>query len=186
MFAPTSIFGGLWGVPYIMNVYGVEKPLAASLVSLLFVGWVIGGPLSGLIVGNMSKKRPLMLAGSIGALITMCTIIYFSSLPLPLLAILIFGFGLFSSCFLPSFSIIKELHGENNSGAALGFMNTANMMGGAIGLPLVGWMLNYCWDGTKLNNIKIYSTADYIFSLSILPMMILISLGLVFLIKEKE
>ena len=185
MFAPTSIFGGLWGVPFIMQAYDLDKTSAASFVSLLFLGWVIGGPLTGLVAGNLKKKRPVLLIGSIGALTCMTSILYIPHLPLFALSTVIFLFGLFSSCFLPSFSIMRETHDDANSGAALGFMNTANMLGGMIGLPLVGLLLNHLWDGHMLDGVKHYTTSNYTASLSLLPLMMLISIALLCLVKEK-
>ncbi|MDF1678754.1 MAG: MFS transporter [Legionellaceae bacterium] len=186
MFAPTSIFGGLWGVPFVMQAYSLDKPTAASLVSLLFLGWVIGGPLTGLIAGRFEKKRPTLFIGSLGALVCMSSILYLPHMPLFVLSVLIFCFGLFSSCFLPSFSIMKEIHDTAYSGAALGFMNTANMVGGLIGLPLVGLVLNHLWDGQMLDGVKHYTTANYVLSLSLLPLMMLISIGLLALIDENK
>ncbi|MCH9757044.1 MAG: MFS transporter [Gammaproteobacteria bacterium] len=186
MFAPTSIFGGLWGVPFIMQAYQLDKPTAASLVSLLFLGWVIGGPLTGLVAGQFEKKRPTLLIGSLGALTSMIIILYFTNLPLFMLGLVIFSFGLFSSCFLPSFSIMKEIHDAAYSGAALGFMNTANMIGGLIGLPLVGWVLNRLWDGNMLEGVKSYTTGNYVTSLSLLPIMMLISIVLLYFVDEEK
>ncbi|MDF1683989.1 MAG: MFS transporter [Legionellaceae bacterium] len=186
MFAPTSIFGGLWGVPFIMRAYMLDKPTAASLVSLLFLGWVIGGPLTGFLAGQFKTKRPIMLSGSFGALVSIILILYVPHLPLAMLGFFIFTFGLASSCLLPAFSLIKEIHDESNSGAALGFMNTANMLGGAIGLPLVGCLLNFTWHGNMEHGIKTYSTSNYMSALSLLPLMIFISFALLCFIKEKE
>ena len=186
MFAPTSIFGGLWGVPFVMRAYMLDKPTAASLVSLLFLGWVIGGPLTGFLAGQFKTKRPIMLFGSLGALLSMLVILYVPHLSLTMLALFILAFGLASSCLLPAFSLIKEIHDEAHTGAALGFMNTANMTGGAIGLPLVGFLLNHTWDGNMLNGVKTYSTSNYMYSLSLLPMMILISFVLLCFIKENK
>lgn len=185
MFAPTSIFGGLWGVPFIMEAYHLDKPEAASLVSLLFLGWVIGGPMTGIIAAYVDKKRPIMLCASVGAFSCISLILY-CHMPLFVLSVIIFAFGLFSSCFLPAFSLMKEMHDDAHSGAALGLMNTANMTGGAIGLPLVGLVLNYLWDGTMLDGIKIYTASNYATGLSILPLMMLLSLGLLTFIKEHD
>ncbi len=186
MFAPTSIFGGLWGVPFVMQAYGLEKPAAASIVSLLFLGWVIGGPLTGLVAGQFEKKRPTLLIGSLGALLCMASILYITQLPVFLLSLIVFLFGLFSSCFLPSFSIMKEIHDEAYSGAALGFMNTANMVGGLVGLPLVGLILDKLWNGAMLDGVKYYTTGNYITSLTLLPLMMLISIILLYFVDEEK
>ncbi len=80
---------------------------------------------------------------------------------------------------------MRETHDDANSGAALGFMNTANMLGGMIGLPLVGLLLNHLWDGHMLDGVKHYTTSNYTASLSLLPLMMLISIALLCLVKEK-
>jgi len=186
MFAPTSIFGGLWGTPYLMQAHQLDKPVAAGIVSLLFLGWVIGGPLTGLIAGLFEKKRPMMLIGSLGALMCIAGILYLHHLPLFLLGSLVFFFGLFSSCFLPAFALIREIHDEAYSGAALGFMNTANMIGGMIGIPLVGLVLNHLWQGQMVDEVKFYTTANYVTSLSLLPIMMSVSIILLYFVKEER
>ena len=184
MFASTSIFGGLWGVPFLMNAYGLDKPTAAGIVSIMFFGWVIGAPLSGVLTNLASSLKKILWISSSGALLMMSTILYFPDLSIFSLSVFSFGFGLFSSFFLPSFTLMRNLHSNGNSGAALGFMNTANMVGGAIGQPVIGVLLDMLWDGNMINNVRVYSAANYQYSLSCLPIIIAISLILIPFIKE--
>lgn len=184
MFASTSIFGGLWGVPFIMQTYSLDKPVAAGIVSMLFFGWVVGSPLSGLLVNFLNSFKKILWIGSIGSLIIMLFILYIPHLPIFLLYLLIFCFGLFSSFFLPSFTLMHDLHSSGNSGAALGFMNTANMIGGAVGQPLIGKLLDLTWDGAMVGQTRLYSTFSYQLALGLLPLLIAISLILVPFIKE--
>lgn len=186
MFASTSIFGGLWGVPFLMQAYGLDRPTAAGIVSMLFWGWVVGAPLSGVLVNYFNSYKKILWIGSVGALSLMLILLYLSHLSMFSLRMLIFGFGLFSSFFLPSFTLMHDLHSDGNSGAALGFMNTANMVGGAVGQPLIGMLLDMSWDGTMANNARVYSAASYQFSLTLLPILIAISLILLPFIKEKK
>ena len=186
MFASTSIFGGLWGVPFLMKVHSLDRPTAAGIVSVMFFGWVIGGPLSGVLPNMMNSYKKVLWISSSGALIVMLAILYVPSLSVLSLSVLIFGFGLFSSCFLPSFTLMHDLHANGNSGAALGFMNTANMVGGAVGQPVIGILLDLFWNGTLVNNARDYSTADYQYALTCLPIIIAISLLLIPFIKEKH
>lgn len=185
IFASTSIFGGLWGVPFLMKVYSLDKPTAAGIVSLMFFGWVVGSPLSGILTNVLNSYKKVLWAGSVGGLIIMLSILYIPNLPIVTLSILIFSFGVFSSFFLPSFTLMHDLHAAECGGAAIGFMNAANMLGGAIGQPLIGILLDKSWDGTLINGVRIYSVANYQYSLSCLPIMIVISLALIPFIKEK-
>ena len=186
IFASTSIFGGLWGVPFLMKAYSIDKPTAAGIVSIMFFGWVIGSPLSGVMTTVLKSYKKVLWISSTGGLIVMLAALYIPNLPLVVLSALIFSFGLFSSFFLPSFTLMHDLHVNASSGAALGFMNAANMIGGAVGQPLIGLLLDDTWDGTMLNNVRIYSTSDYQYALSCLPIMLLVSLALIPFIKEKH
>lgn len=186
IFASTSIFGGLWGVPFLMKAYSLDKPAAAGIVSIMFFGWVIGSPLSGILTSLLNSYKKVLWISSTGGLVVMLAALYIPNLPIFLLSALIFTFGLFSSFFLPSFTLMRDLHINESSGAALGFMNAANMIGGAVGQPLIGILLDARWDGTLVNNVRAYSILDYQYALSCLPVMLAISLILIPFIKEKH
>jgi len=82
--------------------------------------------------------------------------------------------------------MMRAMHPTRNSGSALGFMNMMNMVGGAVGQPLVGWVLDLTWHGALLHNARIYSTISYQMGLSILPIMIAISIMLLFKLQQKS
>lgn len=186
VYASTSIFGGLWGVPFLTKAYSLSRPEAAGIITIMFFGWVIGAPLSGVLVNLLNSSKKVLWISSIGSLVTIIIVLYVNNLPIYLLWVMIFAFGFFSSCFLPSFSLINDLHNNGNSGAALGFMNTANMLGGAIGQPLIGRLLDMSWDHTLINGVRIYSVQNYQYSLSFMPAIIAASLLLIPFIKEKK
>ncbi|WP_367605700.1 MFS transporter [Legionella sp. W05-934-2] len=195
MFATTSIFGGLWGVPFFQSVYGLSKTTAAELNSMLFFGWVFGAPLSGILVRMLSSHKFVMLLSSIVSFFCMFIIIYVNTLSINMYYYLTFALGLFSSFFLPSFTLMALIHSKKMAGSALGFMNMANMVGGALGQPLVGYLLDTSFklqhSSTvakaleKANDLP-YNTLDYQVALSILPLMMLASIVLWFFIEEKS
>src|SRR5690606_28720178 len=47
MVAPMLAFGGLWGVPYLMQVHGLDRTDAAAISSTIFLAWGIGSPMAG-------------------------------------------------------------------------------------------------------------------------------------------
>ena len=169
-----------------MKTYGLDKPSAAGIVSIMFFGWVVGSPLSGLLTTVLRSYKKTLMISSAGALMVLVAVLYVPHLPVTLLSACIFCFGVFSSFFLPSFTLMRDLHTDASSGAALGFMNSANMVGGALGQPFIGLLLDAQWDGTLLNGVRIYSVTDYQYALSCLPILILLSLILIPFIHEKQ
>jgi predicted MFS family arabinose efflux permease len=186
IYASTSIFGGLWGVPFLMKAYNFDKPTAAGIVSIMFFGWVVGGPLSGVLTNLLNSYKKVLWISSLGTFLVMLIVLYVPGLPMFFLSGLIFSFGVFSSFFLPSFTLMHDLHPSECNGVALGFMNTANMVGGALGQPLIGVVLDATWDGTLVDSARVYSTANYQYALSCLPIMLFISLALIPFIKGKS
>lgn len=184
MFAPTSAFGALWGVPFLIEKFHIDRPAAANVISLLFIGWVIGSTTMGWISDKLQRRMPTMIVGSIISLIIIYVIIYVDSLSLSITGILLLLFGVFSSGFLPAFSIIREINTDDHSATALGFMNTLNMVGGAALQPLIGWFLDISWHGQLVNQAREYSLHSYQIGLSTLPICMLTSIIILPFIRE--
>lgn len=180
MYAPTAALGTLWGVPWMRTYYGFNKVTAASITSFLFFGWVIGSPLSGLFIKYFGKCKPTMQYGTIFSFLCICILIYIQHLPMIVLMILWFLLGISSSCLLPSLSIIKNLHSQDNVGTALGFGNTLSMLGGAFLQPFIGIILSYL----ESKNTKTYSVENFMYSLSVIPLFFLLSYYVLAKIKE--
>lgn len=184
MFAPTSVFAAAWGETFLEQLYKVSRPHAAGLVSLIFFGWAIGSPLCGWISDTLGRRLPTMYVGSIMALIVSSIMIYVPHLPIPLMAVLLFCFGMFSSGFLSAFPLVREINPPRYNATALAFINTLNMLGGATVLPVVGWLLVRNWNGTMVKGSPVYSIADYHIALVFIPLSFLLALSFLPFIKE--
>ena len=60
-----------------------------------------------------------------------------------------------------TFANAKEVVAPALSGMAVGLVNTGLFFGAAIMQPLFGWAMDQAWDGTMLNGVRVYATADY-------------------------
>lgn len=189
VFMATPVFCGLWGVPFLITKYHIHPEKAASLASMVFVGWIIGSPAWGLISDKMSRRKTPMVIGSIVAFICLSAVIYLKFDSLKVVSSLLFLFGLFSAGFLPAFSIIKEISCQKNCATALSFMQMMNMVGVAISQPLIGVLLDkYYLAEHSLNLMNaseiIYSISHHTKAISILPAGMLIAILLLPFIKE--
>lgn len=183
VFAPTSAFAGLWGVPFIMSAYGVSRPAAGSAISMCFIGWIVGSPLFGKISDHLQRRKVTLLISSIGTLISFYACVYIIS-SYQWVYIWLFLFGFFSSAFLPSFSIIQEINPSETNATAMGYMNTLNMIGGAVLQPLLGWLLDLHWTGQMLDGARMYSVSDFQNAFKLIVGIIALSIVFYFFIPE--
>ena len=184
VYMATPIFCGLWGVPFLMFKMHIAKATAANYISLVLVGWAIASPLWGIFSNRIGRRKTSMYIGSVGALIS-CTTFIYAPIESPwILELFLLTFGLFSAGFLPAFAVAKELCNKRYVATGLSFMNMMNMVGIAIGQPIIGYLLDKLWKGEIINNIRVYPLEAYYISLSLLPIGMLISLLILPLLKE--
>lgn len=183
-FAPVSVFGGLWGVPFLETTYHIPKTDAALAVSCIFIGFAAGAPFWGWFSDYIQLRKPVLFTGTSIALICILIVLYSSNQTLSRLMILLFIFGFGSSGFFTSFAMIRELFPLVLVATVLGIMNAFQSAFEALFEPLVGAILDWTWDGTVVDGMHHFSVQGYHVSLLILPLSLLLSLLLLPLIKE--
>ena len=159
-------FGGLWGVPWLSNVYGYSTVEAAGIISMLFVGWAIFSPICGWASDRMSRRNIILIAGSIVALIALATLVFYTPDSTPLLMMLIFIMGAGGSSMTVCFGSVKELNDANYNSTSLGLMNMCVVGSGAVMQPLIGWLLDLNWSGEMLAGARVYSASNYTLAFS--------------------
>ena len=184
MYMSTPVFCGLWGVPFLMLKMSMTKTVAANTISLVFVGWVIASPLWGIFSNRIGRRKTPMYIASIGCLISSVYFIYAPMTGYFSLQLSLFAFGIFSSAFLPAFSVATELCNRRYVATGLSFMNMMNMVGIALVQPAIGFLLDNAWSGEIANNVRVYSLSAYQSSLIILPLAILSALIILPFIRE--
>ena len=179
-------FGGLWGVPYLMKARAIDKPDAASFISIIFVGWAIGAPFFGWLSDRIGRRRILLLWGTFGAALTTGTTILVPTLSTTLVIVILFLQGFFSASMILGFALAKDNNPPESSGVALGLINTFVVGSGAILQPLVGVLLDYRWTGEMFDGIRVFNLMDFQVSMLILPFVCLISFASAFYIREPQ
>ena len=179
-------FGGLWGVPYLMKARAIDKPDAASFISIIFVGWAIGAPFFGWLSDRIGRRRILLLWGTFGAALTTGTTILVPTLSTTLVIVILFLQGFFSASMILGFALAKDNNPSESSGVALGLINTFVVGSGAILQPLVGVLLDYRWTGEMFDGIRVFNLMDFQVSMLILPFVCLISFASAFYIREPQ
>jgi nitrate/nitrite transporter NarK len=154
-------FAGLWGVPWLMQVYGLGAREAAAVASAQLVAWALGGPLLGTWSERIGRRKPLYVATSLLAVLGWALAIYVPGLPLPLLVGLLMLLGFVSGSIIIGFAYAKESVPLRLTGTASGLTNMGTMMGVMILQPAVGWMLDRHWSGAAANGVRTYDAAAW-------------------------
>jgi sugar phosphate permease len=184
MYVPLSAFADLWGVSYIIQLYGVDRKIAGSLVSMIYVGVAVGAPMAALFSDYLKKRQLPMMIGAASSLILYGFIVYCPGIPLELMYVLLFLAGLSFSPQMLCFASVCEQIPLAASGVAVGFTNMIVMASGVIFEPLVGFLLEHSAKGAVVGGIPLYTVLDFRFSLTTLPLSILGAFILTFFIQE--
>ncbi len=183
-FSPVAVLGGLWGNPFISEAYNLSPKKTASLVSLIFIGLAIGGPLLGFISDRLRVRREVMLYSAILSLVSISCVIYINNLPLVMLGILFFLFGFGTGAFMLGFAIGKEINLIAFAATVIALINTGDAIFGAITEPLIGKFLDLGWDHQMKDGVHYFSVTDYRWAFLVIPAYLIITAILVVFIKE--
>lgn len=135
---------GLWGIPLITQIYGLDKSVAAGYVTFATFGFIIGAPLVSLWVRLLKGIRPVLLAGTGLNLILWITITVFAGgrPPVQLWPIIFFLFGLLIMTHILAFSNVTAVNPLKYSGSATAVTNMAEFIGSSIASLTIGLILD--------------------------------------------
>lgn len=184
-FAPVMIFGGLWGVSFIVEAFGISNHhMAAQAVSMIFIGFAVGAPFFGWFSDWAKSRIKVMFYGTLIATLAISAVIYLPSCSLSVLNLLLFLFGFAISSFLLCFTMIREIHAPALAATAIGFMNAFDAFFGAFSDPLTGRFLDMGWDGKIVDGARVFSVFTYKLAFITLPVYLVIALISLAFIKE--
>lgn len=186
VYVTTSAVADLWGVPFLQAAYHVNKQTAAFAISMIFIGWLVGGPVIGWLSDTLKKRKSVIIFSIIFTLISLSSVIYLVHIPFPVVYVLLFCVGFFSSGELLNFTLATELTAPHIKGSAIAFTNCIVSFGSGFIQPIVGMILDLSWNGVKDHGINIYSTHAYQWAFLILPIFLCIALALSYFLKESK
>lgn len=188
LYIPTSVFAELWGVPYLEQARHFSPYQASAAVSMIFLGWAIGGPIVGAISDKLRLRKSPLLIGSIVAAVLLGWLLYTRHLPITLIFIIFLVFGMVSSVQNITFAIARESCSDRIAGSAVAINNMLVMFGGMFLQPLVGRLLD---SRLHLNNHPLSnhvyvpaSFSDYRYALSIMVVGLILAAIITLFIRE--
>lgn len=125
-----------------------------------------------------------MLYSTAISLLSISLVLYHPHTPLYLLGTLLFSFGFFLGAFMLAFAIGKEINPVSVTATLIAMINASDAILDAFTEPAIGHFLDWKSQGVMVNGIHYFSSQDYRFALSILPVYLLLSLGCLFWFKK--
>jgi len=92
-FAPVVIFCGLWGNLFLQKAYNLDKLIAPTLISLVFVGLGIASPLFAVFASHIRNRCSFMFYSTLISAASIGLVIYAHPMPIWMLGGLLFLFG---------------------------------------------------------------------------------------------
>ncbi len=182
---PITLLGALWGNTYLQTVYHLTPTHASYVTTMIFLGTVVGSPTSGWISDRLGLRKRPMIIGACLALFTILTIIFLPKFSIPVLLVLFFCLGLFSSVQIISYPLVSELSPRILTATSVSVVSFTCIGGYALFQPLFGRIMDWHWHhGQMLNGVPVYSPTDYQFAMWILPVTFAIAILCTLFLKE--
>ncbi|MGL5743386.1 MAG: MFS transporter [Legionella sp.] len=182
-FAPVVIFCGLWGNPFLQKAYHLDKLVAPSLISLVFVGLAISCPLFALFVNRIKNRCNFMFYSTMVSALSISLVIFAHPMPIWLLSGLLFIFGFSLGAFPIVFVIGKESNPLYLAGTATSLINASDAFLDAVTEPAIGKILDIFSNTGVSHDFSLFS---YHIALAILPLYQIIGAFLLRWVKDEH
>ncbi len=154
-------FAGLWGVPFLRDVFALTRDQAAQYTTLTLLAMAVGSLLLGSISDHLGRRKVVLLASTAAYLSVWLLLGWLPWQPGGGAMLLFALLGLAGSGFVLTYPCAKEVCAPSLSGMAISLVNTGLFLGAALMQPLFGWVLDLGWSGALQDGLRHYALVDY-------------------------
>jgi predicted MFS family arabinose efflux permease len=177
MVGPLEGFADVWGISYLVNVYGFTKIDASLITSCIFFGMLFGGPILSYVAQRWHAFYEVTAFCGLGMAtvfgVILLTRLFVTQIPLMILMTLV---GVLSCYQVIVFAIASKLAPPELSGMVTSVTNCINMSAGCLVHFLMGGVMDLQWSGGLSDGIRIYEPAAYSSAVAIIPIGLLLGL----------
>ncbi len=162
MIGSLYAFMGLWATPFLMDVAGMERHLAAKHLTAMLAAFAVGSLVFGWISDRLGRRRPILLAGLSAHCLAWAVWIRMG-IPAgvwPMILLCVLGFS--GASFVITFAAAKEMSLPGLAGMSVSVVNTGAFAGTSLLQPLLGWVLDKSWSGTMVDGVRVYGADGYL------------------------
>jgi MFS family permease len=181
---PLMLLCALWGNVYLEQVHHLNDLQASTVVSMIFIGTIIGAPTIGAWSDRINLRKLPMIACALCALPTLLLFIELDYLGYQALLILFFLIGFFTSAQVLAFPVVAESNNRILTSTATALTSVLIMGGSAFFQPMFGIIIDSFWTGAQTNGSHLYSAHAFHQAMLIFPTAIIVALVCAFFIRE--
>lgn len=181
---PIFILGALWGSLYLQQVHHLTRTQSTDIMSMIYIGTMLGSPTVGWISDRMGHRKPLMLLGTVLSFIIILAIIFVPHWTFSEYTLLFLLLGFITSTQVISYPVVNESNPLSITATATSAISFCCIGSGIIFPPLFGALMDFFWDKTTLNGIAIYSENNFITAMSVIPLAFILAFFCAWKIKE--
>jgi sugar phosphate permease len=133
---------GLWSVPFLQEVHGMSRVVAAQHASLFLLGVAVGALIIGLVSDRLRNRRGVMIAYTLLYALSWLPWVFDARFSLWGSHAWFLLMGLTAPGFVLGWTVAKEVNRPEHSGIATSVVNVGIFLGTGILQPLVGWLLD--------------------------------------------
>lgn len=180
----TTTLTGLWGMQYLRSVYQLTNTQASFCIAFIIYGLVIGslavGPITTLFKGR------LMCYPRLACAVNSCCWGYILFVedgkpPLSILVALFFVMGFLAMSHIVAFTDILDFIPYNCSGLASSVVNSGEFIGSSLLALLIGFALDYQWEGHLVNGARLYPSSAYTYAFMVFFVVSLLGVATTFI-----
>jgi len=181
---PVFLLGALWGIHYLVQVHHLTLVQASIPPTLFFIGTILGAPAFGWFSDKIGRRILPLIIGAFLSLLVMLALMLIPHLSFVAIISLFFLMGLVICSQVIIYPLVTELNPPSLTATALGFASTIIMCSGAIFQPLFGWAMEWRADHAIIDGVTHYSSTDFLYAMSIMPIAFLFGLLIAIMIRE--
>lgn len=187
MVGPLEGFADIWGVAYLVNVYGFSRSDASLITSCIYFGMLFGGPILSLIAQKLNAHYMVSaLCGLLmGAIFTVLLLTDANMSKLGLMALMTFV-GILCCYQVIVFAMACKLAPPHLSGLVTSATNCINMSAGCLLHFAMGWIMDHKWTGALEKGIKVYDIQSYTSAIAVIPVTLVIGFCIFIFIKRYD
>ncbi len=169
---PLTSFVAFWAVPFFTHGWGITKIVAASAISVAWIGGLFAGPLLGFLADYFKHKVAILVTAGLIASLIMLWVLFIPTRSLLILTSLFFLLGLVCNGIVVIFGMISEEVSSSVVGFSMGWANTFTCLSGPFFQTLTGGLLTLI-GGQTVKTLADYSLSQFQWSLVIIPILLL-------------